>query len=40
MHEATIGRKDDDVDAADAARRSEVRRVAMTMLKLMDVAEK
>lgn len=40
MYQATIGKKDDDVDAADKARRSEVRRVALTMIKLMDVAEK
>ena len=40
MYQETIGKKDDDVDAADAARRAEVRRVAMTMIKLMDVAEK
>jgi hypothetical protein len=40
MYQATIGKKDDDVDAADAARRAEVQRVAMTMIKLMDVAEK
>jgi hypothetical protein len=40
MYQETMGKKDDDVDAADAARRAEVRRVAMTMIKLMDVAEK
>jgi hypothetical protein len=40
MYQETIGKKDEDVDAADAARRAEVRRVAMTMIKLMDVAEK
>ena len=40
MYQETIGKKDDDVDAADAARRAEVGRVAMTMIKLMDVAEK
>jgi hypothetical protein len=40
MYQATMGKKDEDVDAADAARRAEVRRVAMTMIKLMDVAEK
>ena len=40
MYQATIGKKDDDVDAADAARRDEIRRVALTMIKLMDVAEK
>ena len=40
MYQETIGKKDDDVDVADAARRAEVRRVAMTMIKVMDVAEK
>lgn len=40
MYQETIGKKDEDVDVADAARRAEVRRVAMTMIKLMDVAEK
>ena len=40
MYQETIGRKDDDVDAADAARRAEVHRVGMTLIKLMDVAEK
>jgi hypothetical protein len=39
MYQET-GKKDEDVDLADAARRAEVRRVAMTMIKLMDVAEK
>lgn len=40
MYQATVGKKDADVNEADAARRAEVRRVAMTMIKLMDVAEK
>jgi hypothetical protein len=40
MYQATIGKKDEYVDAADAARRAEVCRVALTMIKLMDVAEK
>jgi hypothetical protein len=40
MYQATVGKKDDDIDTADAARREEVRRVAMTMIKLMDVAER
>jgi hypothetical protein len=39
MYQET-GKKDENVDLADAARRAEVRRVAMTMIKLMDVAEK
>lgn len=40
MYQATVGKKDSDIDAADAARREEVHRVAMTMIKLMDVAER
>jgi len=40
MWQATVGKKDIDIDAADLARREEVQRVAMTMIKLMDVAEK
>jgi hypothetical protein len=40
MYQATVGKKDTNIDAADAARRDEVRRVAMTMIKLMDVAER
>ena len=40
MYQSTIGKKDDNVDAADALRRAEIARVAMTMIKLMDVAEK
>ncbi len=40
MYQATQGKKDQDVDLADRARREEIRRVAMTMLKLMDVAER
>jgi hypothetical protein len=40
MYQATVGKKDTDVNAADALRRAEVRRVALTMIKLMDVAEK
>jgi hypothetical protein len=40
MYQATIGNKDTDIDAADAARCEEIRRVAMTMIKLMDVAER
>jgi hypothetical protein len=40
MYQATQGKKDQDVDAADRARREEVRRVAMTMIRLMDVAAK
>jgi hypothetical protein len=39
MYQATQGKKDADVDAADRARREEIQRVAMTMIKLMDVAE-
>jgi hypothetical protein len=40
MYQSTIGKKDENVDEADAARRKEIQRVALTMLKLMDVAEK
>ena len=40
MYQATIGKKDDDIDAADAARREEICRVALTMIRLMDVADK
>ena len=40
MYQATQGRKEEDVDAADARRCEEIRRVAMTMIRLMDVAGK
>lgn len=40
MFQATQGRKEEDIDAADARRREEIRRVAMTMIRLMDVAAK
>jgi hypothetical protein len=40
MYQATQGQKEEDVDAADARRREEIRRVAMTMIRLMDVAGK
>jgi hypothetical protein len=40
MYQATQGRREEDVDAADARRREEIRRVAMTMIRLMDVAGK
>lgn len=40
MYQATVGKKDADADTADSARRAEIRRVALTMIKLMDVAEK
>lgn len=40
MYQATQGRKEENVDAADARRREEIRRVAMTMIRLMDVAGK
>jgi hypothetical protein len=40
IYQATVGKKDADVDAADALRRAEVRRVTLTMIKLMGVAEK
>jgi hypothetical protein len=40
MYQETVGKKDENADEADAARRNEIRRVALTMIKLMDVAEK
>jgi hypothetical protein len=40
MYQETVGKKDENADEADAARRSEVKRVGLTMIKLMDVAEK
>jgi hypothetical protein len=40
MYQSTIGKKDGEVDEVDAARRTEIHRVALTMLKLMDVADK
>jgi hypothetical protein len=40
MYQETIGKKDENVDAADSLRRAEVHRVALTVIKLMDVAEK
>lgn len=40
MYQATQGKKEADIDAADAARREEIRRVATTMIRLMDVAMK
>lgn len=40
MYQATQGRKDENIDEADGRRREEIRRVAMTMIKLMDVTGK
>jgi hypothetical protein len=37
MYQATQGKKDEDVDTADARRRDEIRRVSMTMIRLMEV---
>jgi hypothetical protein len=37
MYQATQGIKDIDVDTADARRREEIRRVSMTMIRLMEV---
>lgn len=37
MYQATQGKKDEDVDSADARRREEIRRVSMTMIRLMEV---
>jgi hypothetical protein len=38
MYQASQGSKEDDLDAADARRREEIRRVAMTLIKLMEVS--
>ncbi len=38
MYQASQSHKEDDIDAADARRREEIRRVAMTLIKLMEVA--
>lgn len=38
MYQASQGKKEDDLDAADARRREEIRRVAMTLIKLMEVS--
>jgi hypothetical protein len=38
MYQASQGKKEDDIDAADARRREEIGRVAMTLIKLMEVA--
>ncbi len=38
MYQATVGRKEDDLDLADANRREEITRVSMTLIKLMEVA--
>jgi hypothetical protein len=38
MYQASQGTKEDDIDAADARRREEIRRVAMTLIKLMEVS--
>ena len=40
MYQSTQGRKEEDIDAADARRREEIRRVSMTMIRLMDVVGK
>ncbi len=38
MYQATIGRKDVDLNVAEARRREEIQRVAMTLIKLMEVS--
>ena len=38
MYQASQGRKEDDLDAAETRRREEIGRVAMTLIKLMEVA--
>jgi hypothetical protein len=38
MYQASTTRKDEDPDQADAARREEIKRVSMTLIKLMEVA--
>lgn len=40
MYQATQGHREENVDEADARRREEIRRVSMTMIRLMDVASK
>lgn len=37
MYQSTQGKRDEDVDAADARRREEIRRVSMTMIRLMEI---
>ncbi len=39
MYQETQGKKDVNVDEADAGRRKEIRRVSMTMIRLMDVGK-
>jgi hypothetical protein len=38
MYQASQGQKEDDLDLADARRREEILRVAMTLIKLMEVS--
>jgi hypothetical protein len=38
MYQASQANKETDIDAADARRQDEIRRVAMTLIKLMEVA--
>jgi hypothetical protein len=38
MHQATIGRVDKDLKLAEKQRREEIRRVALTLIKLMEVS--
>jgi hypothetical protein len=38
MYQASQGKKEDNIDEADVRRREEISRVAMTLIKLMEVA--
>jgi hypothetical protein len=38
MFQATVGRREEDLNLAEARRRDEIRRVAMTLIKLMEVS--
>jgi hypothetical protein len=38
MYQASQGKKEDNIDEADTRRREEISRVAMTLIKLMEVA--
>ena len=38
MYQATVGRKEENLDLAEARRREEIRRVALTLIKLMEIS--
>jgi hypothetical protein len=38
MYQASRGKKETDLDEADSRRRDEIQRVAMTLIKLMEVS--